>query len=138
MTGRHLSAVPDGIPKKKFDKDIAATIERAVLTVRFHASRAMPGPWQSWPAGGGHAEIVTAATTGLTVGIAPPPIDDVGWSITPGTADHIALWSPELVAHIATWLENLHHRMTVDGYGWSPAEESHAYLIAKQILGGAG
>lgn len=140
MTGRHLQVVgeTDQTPKAKHDAEFAVMIERAALTIRYRASQAMPGPWQAWPASGQNAEIVTAATTGLTVGIAPPPIEDVGWSVAPGTAHHIANWPPEVAVLVADWMDDLLKRMRVDGYGFSPAEESHAYLIAKGVLGVAG
>lgn len=133
MTDRHLRAVSE-VRRQKYEPEIAQTVLRAAHVLRGRAAMAMPAPWTAWPAAGGHAEVVTSSTTGLTVGVAPPPIDDVGWSVAPGTADYIATMGPDLAEHIATWLENLHHRMTVDGFGFTPAEESHAHFVARAIL----
>lgn len=132
MTGRHLRVVGPGA-SPQCDPSRAATILRAVHVLRGRAAMAMPGPWTAWPAGGRNAEVVTSDTAGLTVGVAPPPIADVGWSISPGTADYIAMMGPNVAETIAWWLENLHNRMTGDG-GFTLDEESYGYDVARQIL----
>lgn len=130
MTDRHLRAVTDGDTLARYDGAAARTILRAAHVLRGRIATAMPGPWTSWPAAGNQAEVVTSATTGLTVGIAPPPIEDVGWTITFGTADLIALMGPDVAGHIAGWLEDVHRRLP----SVTDDEQTHALAVARGLL----
>lgn len=135
MADRHLRAVDGGREQRnEYDTDAVRHLLRAAHVLRGLAAMAMPGPWTAWPAAGGNAEVVTSATTGLTVGVAPPPIEDIGWSIAPGTADYIAALNPDSTRHIANWLEDLHHRITVDGADYTTAEYTHALVVARVLL----
>lgn len=135
MTGRHLQVVGSdagGAGAPAVNETVATTIRRAVHVLRGRAAMAMPGPWTAWPAGGRNAEVVTSDTAGLTVGVAPPPIEDVGWSVSPGTADFIAMMGPNVAEAIAVWLDDVVTRMHESGV--SPAETGRAYDVARQIL----
>lgn len=112
----------------------ADLLRRAAAKIRETAQAATPGPYRT----------VDVFPHGVALGL---PYGDVHGAFAPGTADHLALWSPDVAELVASLLDGAvvrHAHLTTDdiemrAYGLAPEEAERAlhaeFALARRILG---